>query len=148
MNTILTELSNEELIIISNEIEKEIARRKNEASKLVELFTTRTVGQVTIAEVTDEYIKFSNDSKITFDHEQDCCEYNYADFKQLDDLARNATFTLPLSFEECDYGFRFGNEYKMYFVPCYSDQNGYYSNDIDIYFDGRRVLNVEGKEDF
>lgn len=147
MNTKLTELSNEELIIISNEIIKEITRRKNEASKLVELFTTKTVGEVTITEVTDEYIKFSNGSKITFDHEQDCCEYNYADFEQLDDLARNATFTLPLSFEESDYGFRFGNEYKMFFVPCYSEQNGYYSNDVDIYFDERKVLNTEGKEE-
>lgn len=147
MSRKLTELSNEELIIISNEIEEEITRRKNEASKLVELFTTKTVGRVTITEVTDEYIKFSNGSKITFNHEPDCCEYNYADFEQLDDLARSATFTLPLSFEESDYGFRFGNEYKMYFVPCYSEQNGYYSNDVDIYFDGRKVLNIEGKED-
>ena len=147
MSTRFTELTNEELIILSNEVEKEITHRKNEASKLVELFTTKTIGTVTITEVTSEYIKFSNGSKITYDHNQECCEYNYADFEQLDDLARNTTFTLPLSFEECDYGFRFGNEYKMYFVPCYSEQNGYYSTDVDIYLDGRQVLNTAGKEE-
>jgi hypothetical protein len=34
----------------------------------------------------------------------------------------------------------------MYFVPCYSEQNGYYSNDIDILLDGWKVLNVECEE--
>lgn len=32
----------------------------------------------------------------------------------------------PIYFEEVLHaGFRFGNHGKMYFVPCYSEQNGY-----------------------
>ena len=40
-----------------------------------------------IKEVNTNYILFDNGSRITFDHEQDCCETNYADFEQLEDLA-------------------------------------------------------------
>lgn len=101
---------------------------------------------VKIQEVTEEHILFSSNSKITFDHEQDCCEYNYADFKQLDDIGRNAEFMEPLSFEKAEYGFRFGNPGKMFFVPCYSEQNGYYSADVDIYYNGEKVFTIEAEE--
>ena len=30
----------------------------------------------------------------------------------------------------------------MFFVPCYSFQNGYYSSDVDIELNGEVVLNV------
>lgn len=97
----------------------------------------------TITKVTDEAIVFGNGSTITFDHCPDCCEWNYADFSQLEDLAKKTTFDFPLVFERVEgAGFRFGNyPQKMFFVPCYSEQNGYYSDDIDIYFNGNRVLN-------
>ena len=45
-----------------------------------------------IIEITNDYIKFDNGKCITYDHEQDCCEDNYADFDQLDDLAREYDF--------------------------------------------------------
>lgn len=41
-----------------------------------------------IKEVNTNYILFDNGSRITFDHEQDCCETNYADFEQLEDLQK------------------------------------------------------------
>lgn len=31
----------------------------------------------------------------------------------------------------------------MVFVPCYSEQNGYYSSDVDIYYNDKKVLNVD-----
>ena len=73
-----------------------------------------------IVEITTEHIKFDNGKKITFDHYQDCCEWNYADFEQLDDLARNYNFNkATLRFEFVgDSGFRFGDERRMFFVPC------------------------------
>lgn len=90
---------------------------------------------VKITSITDEAIEFSDGSRITFDHEQDCCEWNYADFEQLDDLARAYTFQLPLRFEAIKgSGFRFGDSRRMFFVPCYSEQNGYYTDEIDIYY--------------
>ena len=90
-----------------------------------------------IASITEEAIVFSNGQSITFDHCQDCCENNFADFQQLDDLARAYKFQLPLKFEAVDgCGFRFGDNRRMFFVPCYSEQNGYYTCEIDIYYSG------------
>ena len=101
-----------------------------------------------IKEVTCGHILFEDGSKITFDHEQDCCEYNYADFEQLDDIARNEMFdTKNLKFELTgSYGFSFGNKNgRMFFVPCYSEQNGYYTSDVDIYFNNKCVLSLAGE---
>lgn len=96
-----------------------------------------------ITEVTDEYIKFSNGKKITCYHDQDCCECNYADFKALEHYI-NEYFDEPLTFEMVKgYGFRFGNENRMLFVPCYSWQNGWYSNEIGIMYDGEDIFNGE-----
>lgn len=101
-----------------------------------------------IKEVNGEHILFDNGMDITCDHDQDCCECNYADFEQIDDIAMLTDFDEVLSFEAVEQsGFRFGNQHgKMFFIPCYSDQNGYYSNDVDIYFNGQRVLNLECEE--
>ena len=99
-----------------------------------------------IKRITDEYILFDNGSKITFDHEQDCCEYNYADFTQLEDTGVELEeFKEPLTFESLDNGFRFGNKGKMYYVPCYSSQNGYYTCAVDIYYNGKCVFNTDGE---
>lgn len=98
-----------------------------------------------IKNITEDEILFDNGKDITYDHDQQCCEYNYADFKQLDDLAKDCDFDENLKFEVVDdCGFRFGDERQMFFVPCYSEQNGYYSSDVDIYYDGHRVLTVDG----
>lgn len=102
-----------------------------------------------IKEVTDEHILFDNGNTITFDHEQDCCEYNYADFEMLTENHVNYSydFNEELIFEFIDeMGFRFGSideDCVMHwiFIPCYSFQNGYYSNEIDILYNGNQVLN-------
>ena len=95
-----------------------------------------------ILNVTEDSIEFDNGKEISFDHDQQCCEINYADFEQLDSLAREVDFSEQLVFESCDYGFRFGNPpINMFFVPCYSEQNGYYSNELDIWYDGKEVIN-------
>ena len=102
---------------------------------------------VKIIEVNVLYIKFTDGHIITFDHEQDCCENNYADFEQIDDIALNTEFTLPLTFEEVDgVGFKFGNPNKMFFIPCYSIQNGYYTSRVNIYFDDQEVLCIYANE--
>lgn len=101
-----------------------------------------------ILEATSEHILFSDGTEITYDHNQDCCENNYADFEQIDDIARSTIFdTDKLRYEPVDgYGFRFGNEGNMFFVPCYSKQNGYYSDEVDIYLNGKAVLHVYAEE--
>ena len=93
-----------------------------------------------IKEVNTNYILFDNGSRITFDHEQDCCETNYADFEQLEDLALEYEFENDLIFEVVpENGFRFGSKgTPMFFIPCYSDQNGYYSSGVMIIRDIRK----------
>ena len=101
-----------------------------------------------IKEVTEEHILFTDGTEITFCHEYDCCEENYADFNQLDDIARNIAFdTEHLVFEAVENaGFRFGNAGKMFFVPCYSEQNGFYTAEIDIYCNDEWVLRFDCEE--
>lgn len=102
-----------------------------------------------INQITEDYIEFSNGKKLTFNHEQDCCEINYADFTQIDDIALDTIFyENEFVFEVVENcGIRFGNRGgNMVFVPCYSDQNGYYSTSLDIYYDGKLVLHLHESE--
>lgn len=93
-------------------------------------------------------LKFDNGSCIYTEHEPDCCEENYADFKQV--IENNSdiegyNFSNDLIFEGCDYGFRFGDRPEMmFFVPCYSIQNGFYSQNIDVYYNEQKVLSAYG----
>jgi hypothetical protein len=96
-----------------------------------------------IKKITHNAIIFDNGSKIDYDHKTDCCEDNYADFEQLEESAHNETFEEKLIFEQHETGFRFGNEGKMYYIPCYSEQNGYYTCEIEIYFNDEKVLSFE-----
>lgn len=101
-----------------------------------------------IAQVTDEFILFDNGNKITFGHDADCCEWNYADFQSLteSDVNYGYEFKEELEFEAIEgAGFRFGSDGIYIFIPCYSEQNGYYSEDIDIYFNGKQVLNFNAE---
>lgn len=99
-----------------------------------------------IIKLEENLIKFDDGTTITADHSQDCCEYNYADCERVDDIAKYTDFdTANLEFEAVEgSGFRFGNKPgKMFFVPCYSEQNGYYSSDVDIYLNGELYLNID-----
>jgi hypothetical protein len=99
-----------------------------------------------IVKAEENLILFSDGTEITGYHESDCCEWNYADCGQLDDIALNTEFdTSNLVFEEVEgSGFRFGNApSKMFFVPCYSSQNGYYSSDVKILLNGETKLFID-----
>ena len=100
-----------------------------------------------IKKVDDGGIYFDNGNIIEAYHYPDCCENNYADFEQLEQLAYDTEFDENLIFEESDFGFRFGNEGKMFYVPCYSIQNGYYSSEVTITYKGADVLKTYGAEE-
>lgn len=96
-----------------------------------------------IKEITETCILFDNGNSITYDHERDCCECNYAEFAQIDEEPiYSIEFDENLKFESVEgAGFRFGsNITQMIFVPCYSMQNGYYTDVVDIYYNGKKVL--------
>jgi hypothetical protein len=102
-----------------------------------------------IINVNDLAIVFDNGNIITYNHTADCCENNYADFEQIEDFAYETEFEEELIFEGVpESGFRFGNKGKMFFIPCYSEQNGFYSSDVDIYYNDELVLNVACEEKF
>ena len=100
-----------------------------------------------IESVTQKEIVFNNGNKITFDYYKECCEINYADFEQIEENALTEEFEEDLIFEQEKTGFRFGNVGKMYFIPCYSEQNGYYTCKIDIYYSkNKKMINIECEE--
>lgn len=77
----------------------------------------------------DEKIVFDDGSTVEDFHEQDCCEHVYADFSQLAD-----TNIMEREFDDIQIegvessGFRING----YFVPCYDEQNGYYSGMLSL----------------
>ena len=98
-----------------------------------------------IAKITEEAIIFDNGNIITFDYDEEKCNdvYNYAGFFILDERTINYDydFDTNLKFEFVkEEGFRFGSGGHWIFIPCYSEQNGYYTTYIDIYYNGKQVL--------
>jgi len=85
-----------------------------------------------IKEITDFHILFDDGTKITDYHEQDCCEYVYADFEQLKTTAiMNEVFKredLLNMVGVKDNGIKL----KSYMIPCYNEQNGYYSDQLEL----------------
>lgn len=90
-------------------------------------------------------ISFDDGCCITWRHLQQCCEYNYADCESLIDIVEGMQFnTKNMMFEMCDCGFRFGDsKNKMVFVPCYSEQNGYYTDQLDIFWNCEHIGNTD-----
>lgn len=84
----------------------------------------------TITEIKEDVIKFSDGSTLYADHEQDCCEHVWADFNAIESLAWYTNF------EEFNIEVVEGSGFRLngFFVPCYDEQNGYYSSNLSIYF--------------
>lgn len=94
---------------------------------------------------TDNLIVLNDGTEIVGAHSQDCCEYNYADMAALEDTTffDQVKTSDGILFDCSDYGFAMSG----YFVPCYSIQNGYYSNDISIFMNGQVMMEtINAKE--
>lgn len=85
-----------------------------------------------IKEITSEHILFNNGTQIESYHDQDCCEHVYADFEQLltttimDEEFTNEDLQQIRPIEDA------GLKLKTYLIPCYNEQNGYYSSDLTL----------------
>jgi len=80
--------------------------------------------------------------------DEDCCECNYADFSILNPNVINYDydFNEELEFVAVDeLGFKFGSDGHWIFIPCYSEQNGYYTTKINIYYNNKIVLSFDAK---
>ena len=95
--------------------------------------------------VTDDNTLFENGKKIEFFHEKEYQENNYAKFKDLDENAFKHEFSGKLVFKKEHNGFIFGDRREMFYVPCFSEQSGFYNRSIDIFYDNEKKLKVTGK---
>lgn len=86
----------------------------------------------------DDHVTFTDGSYITYVHLQDCCEHNWADFSVLDVFYNGEEFYDYYITPVDGAGFNLHLVLDLYgrhhtiFVPCYSVQNGYYSDNLDI----------------
>jgi len=78
--------------------------------------------------LTDTSMKFTDGSELSYSHDQDCCEENYLDWSSLDDTGFYEKEFERIGIETWEYGIKING----YSINAYSDQNGYYSNDVDV----------------
>ena len=98
---------------------------------------------IKLTKFDDEMIYFSDGSTISYSHNQNCCECNYADFsvlenyKDLLDKEWNEFTVGPIDGMGIMLTLIGNNEFGIpitpgILIPCYSEQNGYYSTNLDI----------------
>lgn len=98
------------------------------------------MNQIKVEYIDPDCIVFDNGKAIAYAHQQDCCEYNYADFMSIRDTAKYIDFNkLQYSFVD-GFGFKVSDDQNPLIrycnsivIPCYSEQNSYYTDEIDIY---------------
>lgn len=100
----------------------------------------------------EDKVLFSDGSYITYHHEADCCEYNYADFSVLDIFYKGQEFK-DYSIEFVKYGFVLILEGLPYsesrvYIPFYSSQNGYYSTTCDLVIHGKESVKIAGNDGY
>lgn len=110
-----------------------------------------------ITEVNDEQMVFDDGTTISYGWDGDGYERNYADFEAImDDELRESEFDffeLSLPEEEENQGGFFitfcgmphqmlGTYDKKCWVPCYSEQNGYYTTELEIFVNDESTLKL------
>ena len=127
---------------------------------ILEVYTDLT----DIPKISNEYIERMTLNTIRYDtdflqigdftietyHEEECCEQVYADFTALRDTTFEDTIKemseitkekIIQNIEKNEYGISiFG-----FFVPCYNNQNGYYSNDLELglFYKGKKIYELD-----
>lgn len=100
-----------------------------------------------IKEINETSIIFDNDYKLETFHDQDCCEEVYADFSVLQTYNVSNITGKTINIREIDFeenlnklvkgiegqGFNLISKIgENFFVPCYNEQNGYYSSNLEL----------------
>jgi hypothetical protein len=85
------------------------------------LFEYEFDNEFNVVKCSDDYIEFDNGLKFEFFHDQDCCEYVWADAEnfKLNNLSR-----ILIVKQVAGMGVLINDV----LVNCYNDQNGYYSS--------------------
>lgn len=97
--------------------------------------------------VEEDKIVFDNGYTLEQYHSQDCCEHVYADFNVLDNYNLSTVTGKNINIRDIDFEERIENLIQpvqsagfnmvskigeKFFVPCYNEQNGYYSSDLEL----------------
>ena len=100
-----------------------------------------------IVEIKAESIVFDNGTNIDSYHEGECSEYHWAEFRTLGSYNLNPKTGKTISIFELDFpeniedsiqliegeGFNLvASDGSKYFVPCYGENNGWYSTDLTL----------------
>lgn len=100
-----------------------------------------------IIKIDEKKITFNNGYELKYYHEQDCCERVYADFSMLKTYNVSTKTGKNINIQEIDFyenledliegklgcGFNLISKIgEKFFVPCYNEQNGYYSSDLKL----------------
>ena len=107
------------------------------------VFTVEFEKPVKLVGFGDEGLLFSDETKVMDYHDQDCCESVYADWKQLDDTGiLEDTFKELVITGNPELGIVLNGTYG---IPCYNEQNGYYSDDLSIIVEqpGRPSIEID-----
>ena len=100
-----------------------------------------------IAKIKHTEIIFDNGYKLEYYHDQLCCEEVYADFSILETYNVSTKTGKNISIYDIDFcenlkelvegkkdcGFNLISKIReKFFVPCYNEQNGYYSDKLEL----------------
>lgn len=114
-----------------------------------------------IKQINEDNIIFDNGYKLEYYHSQDCCEAVYADFEMLKNYNVSTVTGKIIDIKEIDFrenlerliegiegqGFNMiSKKEEKFFIPCYNQQNGYYSSSLELILykkdNVKEVLNI------
>lgn len=116
-----------------------------------------------IKQINEDEIVFDNNYKLRYYHEQDCCESVYADFEMLKNYNVSVKTGKNINIKEIEFvetlgalvegvtgaGFNIISIIgEKFFVPCYSQQNGYYSSNLELILDKDKTQEVMDISEF
>ena len=116
-----------------------------------------------IKQINEDEIVFDNNYKLRYYHEQDCCESAYADFEMLKNYNVSVKTGKNINIKEIEFvetlealvegvagaGFNIISIIgEKFFVPCYNQQNGYYSSNLELILDKDKTQEVMDISEF
>ena len=116
-----------------------------------------------IKQINENEIIFDNNYKLRCYHEQDCCENVYADFEILKNYNVSVKTGKSIDIKEIDFfetldtlvegllgtGFIIISiTGEKFLIPCYNEQNGYYSSDLELILDKGKIQEIMDISEF
>lgn len=116
-----------------------------------------------IKQIDEDEIIFDNNYKLKYYHKQDCCENVYADFEMLKNYNVSVKTGKNIKIKEIECvetlellidgvpgaGFNIISIIgEKFFIPCYNEQNGYYSSNLELILDKGKTQEIMDISEF